>query len=237
VADARGYRRAATFAPVPLPGGDAAVLRPARQLLARFLDAGLELDGRWLARLGVEEREAAVWRLQAQKGLNAPPTHAAGRLFDAFATALGLAPDEVSYEAQAAIRLEGAARRAAREGPAVPFASRRDGELLVLDWRPAFDLVHSRGVDARRRGDVEALALAFHGALARACVAMAEAACAASGLQTVGLTGGCFMNRVLTRLAHDALVERGFRVLIPRLLPPNDGGVAAGQVLVAGGSS
>ncbi|RMF75197.1 MAG: carbamoyltransferase HypF, partial [Acidobacteria bacterium] len=86
------WRRLATFAPVPLPGGDAAVREPRRQLVARWLAAGLDPDPSWGDRLDARDEEIGAWRIQIERGLNCPWTHAAGRLFDAFAAALGIAP-------------------------------------------------------------------------------------------------------------------------------------------------
>lgn len=233
VATASACQRIATFAAVPLPGGDAAVREPVRQFVARLAPGGLSPDDPRLDALGVTPDLAALWAMQAQRGINAPRTHAAGRVFDAYAAALGIAPRVVSYEGQAAIRLEAAARSASRAGTAasVPFDLRDEDGLLVVDWARAFAELPRRFPDA---GGAAALALGFHEAMARACVAMASRARDAGAPDTVVLTGGVFMNRLLVATATRALEEAGFRALIPRAVPPNDGGIALGQALVAG---
>ncbi len=228
-----GYTRLGTFAPAPLLGGDAAVRQPARQAIARWLAGGVTPSPARLAELGVTEEELAVWQVQHARGLNCPMTHAAGRVFDAYAAALGGAPAHISYEGQAAIRLEALARRAAAPGALPPFALSEERGLLRVDWREAFAELAETAPD---EGERAARALAFHHAVAEAGLALARHGRAQSGLATVLLTGGVFMNRVLSERLSEMLEADGFEVLVCRTLPPNDGGVAAGQVLVAGGA-
>jgi hydrogenase maturation protein HypF len=230
------WRRVGTFAPVPLPGGDAAVREPLRQLVARLDAAGLDATAleAWLGERGVGADSASLWRLQARRGLNAPPTHAAGRVFDAFAAGLGIAPSGITYEGQAAIRLEATARRAADATPGeVPFDARIDGESLVVDWSAAFARLVERGP---RVEDAPALARGFHVAMADAALAMVRHARTAGGPRDVVLTGGVFMNRLLVELVCERLDAEGCAAHLPARVPPNDGGIALGQAVIAGGS-
>ena len=228
-----GYTRLATFAPVPLPGGDAAVRQPARQLVARWADAGVGVDAARLARLGVSEKEAEVWRQQSARGIHAPLTHAAGRLFDAFSALLGFAPEAVTYEGQSAVRLEAAAGRATGLTlPRVPFDCVENNGLLVVDWRKAFERLADPGAFVGRECE---WALAVHVAVAEAAMGMIDFGLSKSGGTTpVVLSGGVFMNRLLTDRVVARLERQGVRVLIPRRVPPNDGGIALGQAVVAG---
>jgi hydrogenase maturation protein HypF len=231
---AGGFRRVAAFAPVPLPGGDAAVRHPARQLAGRFPADGADLPASWRARLGIADEAWQVWCHQATTGVNAPATHAAGRLFDAFAALLGLAPDVTTYEGQTAIRLEAAARRATdvAGGRELPFGvETRDG-LLWIDWSPAFRRLLETGESCL--ADAPAWAVAAHAAIARAAAVMIEHGMETSGQRTVALSGGVFMNRLLhERLVAD-LGAVGIECLVHRETPPNDGCIACGQVLAAG---
>jgi len=225
--------RLATFRPVRLPGGDAAVLAPARQLVARWLDAELEISDTWLRALDIKAGDVAVWETQCEKGINAPLTHAAGRLFDAFAALLGLAPAAVTYEAQAPVKLESAARRG--DGSVlleIPYDMEDADGLLQIDWRPAFRYVGGKRIAG---SEIPAFAMAFHKAVASAAVEMVEHALYKSKARVIALSGGVFMNRILTRLVHDDLRDLGLDVLIHRKVPPNDGGIAFGQALIAGG--
>ncbi len=230
--DPSGYSRLATFAAVPLPGGDAAVRRPARQVIARWLDAGVELTDERLRHVGVSPEEAAFWRLQCAQQVNAPLTHAAGRVFDAFSAVLGIAPETVTYEGQSAIRLEAAARRAMRRDlPYPPFACVETKDKLVVDWRGAFSFL----ADARpTAGSENEWAYAVHCAIADAAVLMVKYGLSHGAACPVALSGGVFMNRILTDLVVPRLESQGVRVLLHRRVPPNDGCIALGQAVVAG---
>ncbi len=233
--DAAGYARLATFAPVPLPGGDAAVRHPARQAIARLTDAGIVPDEGILERLGVEAAAAEVWRRQCAQGINAPLTHAAGRVFDACSALLGLAPYTVTYEGQSAMRLEAAARRAA--GGAINALSfeliEKDG-MLTISWRKAFEALAFVDLD---KINVCEWALAFHHAIASAAFSMLEYGLQNNAARVLALSGGVFMNRLLNDLLVPRLEASGLRVLLNRRVPPNDGGIALGQAAVAGKGS
>jgi len=148
------------------------------------------------------------------RGVNCPVTSSAGRLFDAVASLLGLR-DRASYEGQAAMELEAAAEAApSDEADPIPLS----GE--VLDWAPAI-LALAR--------DPARAAARFHNTLVAGIVSVARAA----GVARVLLTGGCFQNRVLTERAVHALRAAGFTPYWHRRIPPNDGGIAVGQILAA----
>ena len=249
--DASGFERVAHLRPFRLPGGDAAVKEPRRVALALlwdlFGDAALEMDD--LAPIRV--LRSAERKLLAQmlaKGINAPITTSAGRLFDGVAALIGL-HQQVSFEGQAAMALEFAADE--READAYPFSTTaRVGEWangrisekavsapalplplspvppLVLDWRPLLDAVLT---DLRRGVATGIMAARFHNALVDSIVAVAQAA----GERRVALTGGCFQNRLLTERAAERLERAGFEVLLHRQVPPNDGGISLGQVAIA----
>lgn len=226
--------RLGTFDAVPLPGGDAAVLDPRRQLVARWLAADLVPSSAWRAALRLTDEEMAAWSLQIARGLHAPKTHAAGRVFDAFAAAAGLAHGGVTYEGQAAIRLENRARHASGASGATPAAYRlhedADG-LLRIDWSPLFIRLAGQTPETMR---TPAIALAFHEAMACAALDMARYGAERTGVRAVTLSGGVFMNRLLNELLIPRLEAESFRVYIHRVIPPNDGGIAAGQAAAAG---
>ena len=244
--DASGFARVAHLRPFRLLGGDAAVYEPRRVALALLFElygnAALEMDDLAAVRaFSVSERHL-LSRMLA-RGVNAPVTTSAGRLFDGVAALIGL-NQEVSFEGQAAMALEFEAD--AREDGAYPIVlttpaptcdNRRYGEdegrktkdqewPSVLDWQPLVDAI----LDDLRAGVERAIIAArFHGALVDAIVAVARSV----GESRVALTGGCFLNRLLTERAADRLERAGFKVLLHRLVPPNDGGISLGQVAVA----
>jgi len=228
--DGSRYKRLATFSPVPLPGGDHAVYEPIRQAVARWHAAGITPPGEVLERCGISEEQAAVWAQQCDRGINAPLTHAAGRLFDAIAAILGFTPTRTSYEGQAPIRLEAAALQSATEAT-LPFATTKQDGLLSVDWSPAVAAITKDHAGLWRSADA---ARQVHRAICDASLAMIDYGIEQTGEKAVALSGGVFMNRLLTRMLSDALVSRNVDVLRHRQVPPNDGGIAFGQVVIAG---
>lgn len=231
--DADGYRRFGTFVPSPLPGGDAAVRHPVRQLVARFVEAVGEIPTGWAARLGLTEEEVAVWTHQVTNNVNAPRSRGAGRVFDAVAVALGLMDGRTTYDGQPAVRLEACARRArethGREW--APFDAGVEDGLMRVSWSDLFRRLALEGSGDRPAPE---LAMAFHRSVAAAAREMIHYGATRVRSRTVALTGGVLMNRILNGLLVPALREDGFDVLVHEVVPPNDGGVALGQAAIAG---
>jgi hydrogenase maturation protein HypF len=226
---ARTARRVAHLRPFRLPGGEAAVREPRRcaLALAHATWNGDRLRLEPLARsLGFREEETTLLLTLLDRGQHAPITTSAGRLFDGVAALLGFR-QRASFEGQAAMAVECAAATVLRLPPPWPLAvTRTTGDASwEIDWRPMIDdLARAPG-----RGDRAALAARFHVSLAAAITAVAQAC----GIAQVVLTGGCFQNALLLELASDTLNSAGFTVLRHRELPPNDGGISAGQALGA----
>lgn len=209
----KAVRRVASLRAFPLAGGDAAAREPRRS------EAGVwhELGGGGGAR-GFTAEEAALVASQLRAGVNVWRTSSAGRLFDALASRLGLCSVN-RYEGEAAMRLEALAWKAAKAGEKPgPYPFALEGE--VADWEPMWRAV------AEAKEPVERIALRIHATFAAMMLAVARR----EGLQAVALSGGCFQNRLLLRLAAEALEGGGFRVLFHREVPPNDAGLAVGQL-------
>jgi hydrogenase maturation protein HypF len=240
--DSSGYRRVARFRPFALPGGDSAARDPRRPAIA-LLHALGGADDATLARLPALRAqlgdEAALLLRMLDRGFNSPLTSSAGRLFDAVAALTGLA-DRISYEGEAAMRLEFAAAdgdgRAyeidVREvaAPAAADAARCgeavDDTILELDWAPMVAAI----IDDVGAGVTPAqIAAGFHSALLGAIDTVVRRI----GARRVALSGGCFQNRRLQVGAMQRLPTHGLEVLVQRQVPPNDGGISLGQVVVA----
>jgi hydrogenase maturation protein HypF len=222
------YQRLAHFLPFPLPGGEAAVREPRRAAFgirhALYGDTlSAEPDSTATGQYSPKERE--MLRTMLRRRLNSPLTSSVGRLFDAAASLLDLM-QTASFEGEAAMAVEFAAERAPCTAPLpAPWLVAAD-DRLVLDWRPTLSALIRGVADGMK---AEALAAGLHEALARAIVAVAERA----GIADVVLTGGCFQNARLTECAVRELRAAGFRPSWHRRIPPNDGGLAAGQVVFA----
>ena len=186
----------------------------------------------WLDRIGVTPEQASAWAQQARAGLNSPITHAAGRVFDSFSVLLGFAHPTVTYDGQAAIRLETAARRYAGPTPdSLPFQTVEKDGMLVIDWSAAFAMLLDLRVVTGRETE---WAMAAHRAIAAAAAAMVYYGLSQSKWRRVGLTGGVFMNRILNDLLIAELQSQGVEALLHRQTPPNDGCISVGQVVAAG---
>lgn len=232
---ASGVRRVAALRPFGLPGGDAAV-RDARRSAAALLfslygEAAFTMgDLAPIASLSPDERRTL--RSMLAKGVNTPLTSSAGRLFDGVSALLNLR-HRGAYEGQAAVELEWAARRG-QPGCAYPFvidegrvaAGEEDQAPALVDWQPMLEALLA---DLRAGAPAADLARRFHDTLAEIIVAVALR----QGLERVGLSGGCFQNRYLTERAVTRLREAGFRPFWHQRIPPNDGGIALGQVVAA----
>jgi hydrogenase maturation protein HypF len=114
--------------------------------------------------------------------------------------------------------------RGAYPFPLVPAVT--PGAPARLDWGP---LLHALLEDGARGVDAPLRSARFHNALADGIAAGARFA----GSPRVALSGGCFQNRLLVERTRERLAADGFEVLTHRLVPPNDGGIALGQVMVA----
>ncbi len=214
--DYTGVERVGWLKPAPLAGGDAANREPWRNLLVRLDAAGLS-D---LADELMPGKPRGLLRQAVAAGVNAPLSSSAGRLFDAFAYALGCAPDRMSFEGEAGMALEAAAQGA--PGRAWPVEARA-GEI---DPAPMF----AQWAGARDRPAQEAAAR-FHETLAAAFARVARAQVEAGRADAVALSGGVLQNAVL----QAALLRQleGLPVLLHHHVPANDGGLAFGQALVA----
>jgi hydrogenase maturation protein HypF len=157
------------------------------------------------------------------KGFNSPLTTSAGRWFDAAAGLLGVSA-QMGFEGQAAMLLEGLAER---HGPTHALAGG-----FSVDTAGTLDLLPLLGALSEIRDAGYGAAL-FHATLVEALHEWALQAAQQTGITTVALGGGCFLNHVLTRSLVPRLRAQGVTVLQARQAPPNDGGIALGQAWVA----
>jgi hydrogenase maturation protein HypF len=236
VADYKSFRRAAHLGYVPLAGGDASILRPFRMALAHLYAAGVPWDDDLPPVRVCPRQERTVLAHQLDTGFGCVPTSSVGRLFDAVASLAGVR-HRVDYEAEAAIEWEGLARAASTD-PAdtdslmtYAFRIRRAAadEPIVADPGPVIRAVAS---DVRAGVPTQRIAARFHASVTALITDLAELCRDQTGLDVVALGGGVFQNALLLDAAQRALTGRGFTVLRPRLLPPNDGGIALGQILI-----
>jgi len=229
----KSWERFGHFRRFRLPGGEAAVKEPRRTALGLLF----ELFGTQ----GLERKDLAPVRefgpgdltalsRMLDRGLNAPWTSSVGRLFDGVASLAGLR-QRVRFEGQAAMELEFAVE-AMNTGEAYPMkvgvsvAPEASKAMVLVDWGP---LIGALLEDVGSGLGLPTIATRFHNALAEAVVAVAQRA----GQSKVVVTGGCFQNRYLTERTILRLEQEGFRPYWHQRIPPNDGGIALGQIIAA----
>jgi len=227
VADYAGYERAAHLRYLPMPGGEAAIRKPYRMALSylsymhRGLVADLELPKR------VSSSELTVVTRQIEGKLNSPLTSSIGRLFDAVSSLLGIC-DAITYEGEAAMKLEMMADESIEEGypwPVVGFEF-----PIVIDWTHVLEAVI---VDLKAGISLPIISARFHNSVsemvAETCAIIRER----TNLEQVVLSGGVFQNTFLLERTLQRLRKRGFESFIHHQVPCNDGGISLGQAVVA----
>jgi hydrogenase maturation protein HypF len=230
--DATGFRRVASFRRFRLPGGAASVKEPRRTAAGlmheimgeRLLDRS---DLSPVRSFTLSERK--MLRTMLARGIHSPWTSSVGRLFDAVASITGLR-QRVSFEGQAGMELEFAIGNE-RTDERYPYRIRPAGaadesSLQVADWEPMISEILD---DLERKVPVGRISARFHNTLAEIIVDVSKRA----GEERVVLSGGCFQNKYLTERTVRRLVEEGLRPYWHQRIPPNDGGIALGQIFAA----
>lgn len=235
IADYRTFTRASHLHYCPLPGGDAAIERPYRAALAALWAAGIAWDATLPPVVAAPPVEQQVIHRQCETGLATVPTSSMGRLFDVLAALAGVR-QVANYEAQAAIELEGLAAAdlphtdAPDDGTTYRFA-------LPAGFGDPFDaapLLAAVVADVQANVPPAVIATKVHDAVADVVIALSLWLREETGLNEVALSGGVWQNATLLAQVTRRLCAAGFAVLTHRLVPPNDGGLALGQAMIAG---
>lgn len=239
VAGLGGFERAAHLRTWALPGGAASVRDARRNAFALISELGL-LEHPGTARLlnSLDEQTRSITATMIERGINSPRTSSMGRLFDAAAAILGIC-GQATYEGEPAIELEAAAWRALDSESACPTGNIAGFSVTESSRPDACHVLNSRSLIEALLEGIRAgvpagrLALDFHIAIARSSARIAREICAREGIDTVALSGGVFMNRLLLQLLTRELKSMGLTVLVPHSVPVNDGCIAYGQAAVA----
>lgn len=232
LADGANFERVAHLQYIPMPGGEAAIKAPWRMAASylyrifgeRFLDLNLPF---------VRTLDRAAWellRIALKRGINCPETSSIGRLFDAVSALLGIRPERIRYEGQAAIELENTVDETCEESYTLTIVEQEpNGPRIINPTGMIQEIVE----DIEQGHPIPRLAARFHNAVAR----MVEDICVdiwdRTGLQEVALSGGVFQNMILLERTVQRLEQRGFTCYTHHQVPPNDGGMSLGQAMVA----
>ena len=230
VADYDGYTRFAHFAEVPLPGGDLAAKQPWRMALSylRIVYGDHLPPLKAMQKIGLKKTRGVLEMMR--HNINTPMTSSCGRLFDAVSFIIGIAPEQMEFEAEAPMRLEAVADEgtSGRYGYAISEGLSQDS-LAISFNRMIASIVKDMG----RGTPVPQISAKFHRTLAHAIAGVAEMARQQTGTKTVALTGGVFLNRRLVQETSSILTKRGFSVLRPIQYSPNDESISVGQIAYA----
>ena len=235
IAGLADFERTAHLRTWALPGGAASVRDARRNAFALLSELDLLEHPGAAGLLGtLDEQTRSVTAAMIERGINSPRTSSMGRLFDAAAAILGIC-GKATYEGEPAIELEAAAWRAL-DGKTVRLDGNHTGVFTSADDSPILDpqpLIEAllNGIEAGAPAD--RLALDFHIAIVRSSARIAREICAREGIDTVALSGGVFMNRLLLQLLTHELKDAGLAVLVPHAVPANDGCIAYGQAAIA----
>ncbi len=226
LATRKDFQRVAHFRPFRLPGGEAAIREPRRAAIGALYEmlGDTVFEREDLASVAAfSEPERAVLKSMLRSGVHSPVTSSAGRLFDIAASLLDLR--QVStFEGQAAMELEFA--MAVGTGESYPFRLEDSGSCFIVDWTPILECLLKDRARAVATGQIAAK---VHNTMAEIIVGAAKRI----GNPRVVLSGGCFQNVYLTERTVRRLAEEGYAPYRHRLVPPNDGGIAFGQAVVA----
>ena len=218
------FERVAHFRPFPLPGGDRAVKEPRRSALGMLFEM---YGSSVLQRADIptlqsfSENDKHIIAQMLSKGVNAPLTSSVGRIFDAVASICGLR-QSLSFEGQAAMELE-FATHGTRSNKNYGFEIQRSETGYSVDWSLMIEEILK---DAKNGESLNEISARFHNTLAEVILAVVR-----KTKQTrVVLTGGCFQNKYLTERSVTLLAGHGIRPYWHQRIPPNDGGIALGQI-------
>jgi hydrogenase maturation protein HypF len=209
--------------PVPLPGGDAAIRKPARMALSTLWAYALPWEGDLPPVQFLSNKEAAALKTQLEKQINTPTTTSMGRFFDAVSALLGVR-EIISYEAQAAIELEALADPNVVEY----YPWQLNGENI--DIKPVLISILA---DMEGGLPTSIIAGRFHNTIAQLSLAVALKVKEQEAVDRFVLSGGVWQNQLLLIKTIDLMNDNGLQPLIHRQTPPNDGCVALGQAMIA----
>lgn len=222
-----GYKRLGHLVPFQLPGGESAIMNPWKTALS-LCDSLPADEAAHLFHRSIFEVE--MIRLSLKKGINAPLTSSMGRLFDAVSAILQISPEHLTYEAEAAIKLEKWAVHSRSIKKAFSYQKNfKEGKVLINSKDIVNELLKAR----KQTESTKELAYRFHYTVALIILDFALFAAHLQNLNDIVLSGGVFQNKLLLTLSIDLLRAHGLTPYFSQKFPPGDGQISLGQALIA----
>jgi hydrogenase maturation protein HypF len=223
----KGVERLFHLAYTPLPGGDAAISKPARSALAHLWKANIEWDQVFKSSQSFTESELSILTNQLKMGINSPLTSSMGRLFDAISSILGICQFS-TYEGQAAIELEAVADPIEKGFYTLSYSGDQIDTSTM--WIELIEDFHDKKTTS-------VISAKFHNSIARMVLTTCTSIRKSTGCAIVALSGGVWQNMRLLASTIDYLTDAGFKVMIHGQVPTNDGGISLGQIMIASAQS
>jgi hydrogenase maturation protein HypF len=234
VGDYLGYERLGAINSVLMPGATQAILQPWRMLLAHLFQAhkAEAFDWQLIQAMPIFEGKPLPQMTQMlTRKMNSPETSSCGRLFDAVAALLGICPDKITYEGQAAIELQQAAMAVkSLEDDGYKMSIHQTGNQMILESHSLWQDIMT---DINAGVDKAVISYRFHCGLAKTLTEMASIACQQLRLSRVALCGGVFQNELLLKLCLSYLADADLIPYIHQSLPANDACISVGQAVIA----
>ncbi len=221
------YKRLGRLSPFALVGGEKAIQEPWRIAVALAQDTEFEDE------LFSQFRNSAMLMEMLKKNINCAHTSSSGRLFDAVSAALSLCT-HISYEGQAAIRLEAAQKSSDIDSSAqssfdfelaTSCQAQKNNDLWELPSKEIFTHI----LRLAKKHTVPHAARAFHALLSAGFAHMAKQASKDYHLKNIIINGGVMQNATMLKHMRHDLQKLGFNVLTPKNIPPSDAGIGLGQ--------
>lgn len=226
IADYKSFKRAAHLEYFPLAGGDASIKRPYRVALSLLKKAGIDWNEKFGCVSFCTKTERNILEKQLEKNLNVIPTSSFGRLFDAVASIANVR-QQITYEAQAAIEFEALIDEDETEFYQFDLIK---SDIIKINWK---NLIQAVASDVSAEIPIPIISAKFHNAAAKLILDLSFRMREKFELNKVALSGGCFQNVVLLQKTIRLLDENDFEFFTHRKVPPNDGGLALGQAMIA----
>ncbi|MBO1045372.1 MAG: carbamoyltransferase [Aphanizomenon flos-aquae LD13] len=239
LADYQSFQRLATFKPMPMIGGKQAIYQPWRNTYSQLINAfswqEIPEQYRDLAIIKfLEHKNPKLLNQIIEKGINSPLTSSVGRLFDAVAAAIGICPEQCSYEGQAAIEMEAIADTNIlnndKETLNYSFKLEKSANIYYIDTSPTWREILN---DIKQHISSSEIAAKFHQSLAITTVKIVKQLKQENQFNQVVLTGGVFQNQILLQQVKMQLEKLEINVLTHSIVPTNDGGLSLGQSVIA----
>ncbi len=230
ICDRAGFSRIGQFEYVPLPGSAQTILNPWRMAAGLICHYFPDNWADYAELFGPHCTEVTALHTMISKKINTPDTSSCGRLFDAVAALLG-AGNRVSYEGQAAVKLEAMARQATGSANVGDFGIHLAGDYFNLSIKPVLERIFEA---VQSGAEPKKIARGFHESIIRACRTVTIQAARKSRISKVVLSGGCFQNAILLSQLRLQLKAEGLDVYTNQQVPANDGGISLGQAYHAG---